>query len=461
MLINFTVKNFKSFNEELMLNLSAAKRFSLDGTIPAETYRINILPVTGIYGANGSGKSNLVNAVDFMRRKVIEEYTPFPVPFKFDCQSKESEPSSFSILFIDNKNIMYHYGFSVCGNEILEEWLSAYYEGRRESVLFERFRENLEEKKFEYNFGQKFIKATEKGKKAYLDFTTAGLKSSRLLITELAERQGNTAASDVFNWFRSNFMIIKPGAIYSAIPFAFMVDKEFTDEVTKLLRNMDFDFDGFKISSRNVDMDYILSRTAGNAEEREKIKTEIEGSGESFWDSTMNRYSMFHKTADGQLTEKTLLLKHIRKDGSTALLTIDEASSGFRRMLDLVILLMNNDRMKNATVVIDEIEQSLHTVISKNLIEALKENSIENDCKSQLVFITHDTNLLDLDLLRRDEIQFMEKDRVTGESHITNFAEFKIVPGLNVEKGYLEGRFGAIPLLHHNLNWRKNGKKNS
>ena len=256
-------------------------------------------------------------------------------------------------------------------------------------------------------------------------------------------------------------MIIKPGAIYSAIPFAFMVDKEFTDEVTKLLRNMDFDFDGFKISSRNVDMDYILSRTAGNAEEREKIKTEIEGSGESFWDSAMNRYSMFHKTSDGQLTEKTLLLKHIRKDGSTALLSIDEASSGFRRMLDLVILLMNNDRMKNTTVVIDEIEQSLHTVISKNLIEALKENSIENDCKSQLVFITHDTNLLDLDLLRRDEIQFMEKDRVTGESHITNFAEFKIVPGLNVEKGYLEGRFGAIPLLHHNLNWRKNGKKNS
>ena len=71
MLINFTVKNFKSFNEELLLNLSAAKRFSLDNTIPFADYRLNILPVTGIYGANGSGKSNLVNAVDFMRRKVI------------------------------------------------------------------------------------------------------------------------------------------------------------------------------------------------------------------------------------------------------------------------------------------------------------------------------------------------------------------------------------------------------
>ena len=139
MLINFTVKNFKSFNEELLLNLSAAKRFSLDNTIPFADYRLNILPVTGIYGANGSGKSNLVNAVDFMRRKVIEKFTPFPVPFKLDCLSKESEPSSFSVLFIDYKNIMYHYGFSVCGNEIMEEWLSAYYECRRESILFERY----------------------------------------------------------------------------------------------------------------------------------------------------------------------------------------------------------------------------------------------------------------------------------------------------------------------------------
>ena len=461
MLINFTVKNFKSFKEELLLDLSAAKRFSLDDTIPAETYRLNILPVTGIYGANGSGKSNLVNAIDFMRRKVLDAHPPLPAPFKLDCQSNESEPSSFAVLFIDEKNVMYHYGFSVFGSEIVEEWLSAYYESRRESILFERIRENLEEKKFEYNFGQKFIKATEKGKRAYLDFTTAGLKSTRLLITELAERQGNTAADDVYGWFRDNLMIIKPGAIYSAIPSAFMVDRKFTEEVTKLLRNMDFDFDGFEISSRTVDLDYVLSSAASNSEEREKMKAEIEEPGESFWDSSMNRYSMFHKTADGNLTEKKLLLKHKRKDGTIAHLTIDEASSGFRRMLDLVILLMNNDMMKNATVVIDEIEQSLHTIISRNLIEALKENSMKDECRSQLVFITHDTNLLDLDLLRRDEIQFMEKDRIIGESHLTNFAEFKVVPGLNVEKGYLEGRFGAIPLLHHNLDWRKYGKRNS
>lgn len=461
MLINFTVKNFKSFNEELLLNLSAAKRFSLDNTIPFADYRLNILPVTGIYGANGSGKSNLVNAVDFMRRKVIEKFTPFPVPFKLDCLSKESEPSSFSVLFIDSKNIMYHYGFSVCGNEIMEEWLSAYYECRRESILFERYREDFNNNKFKYNFGQKFIKATVNGKKNYLDFTTTGLKSSRLLITELAEKQGNTAASDVYDWFNKHLMIIKPGAVYSAIPFAFMVDKKFTDEVTGLLKDMDFDFEGFEIASRRIDINYIMSQVGGDAEYREKLGAELESSKEGFWDSPWSRYAMIQKTADGKFSEKTLLLKHKRKDGGIAFLTIDEASSGCRRMLDLVILLMDGKMMQNTTAVIDEIEQSLHTVISKSLIEELKRNSIDKNCNSQLIFITHDTNLLDYDLLRRDEIQFMEKDRASGASYITNFAEFKVSPGLNLEKGYLDGRFGAIPMPRHNLNWRKYGKKNS
>ena len=270
MLINFTVKNFKSFDDEVLLNLSAAKRFSLDNTIPVEAYHLNILPVTGIYGANGSGKSNLVNAVDFMRRKVTENLTPFPVPFKLDCQSKEAEQSSFSVLFIDSKNIMYHYGFSVCGSEVMEEWLSAYYGGMRESVLFERSRDDLGKSEFEYYFGQKFIKTTVSGKRNYLDFTVSGLKSTRLLVTELAERKGNAAAFDVYDWFRNHLLIIKPGAVYSAIPFAFMVDKKFTALVTELLRNMDFDFEGFETSSRHLDLNSIMAQVGGNAEFREK-----------------------------------------------------------------------------------------------------------------------------------------------------------------------------------------------
>ena len=437
MLINFTVSNFKSFDKELMLNLSAAKRFSLADTISSDVYKINVLPVTGIYGANGSGKSNLVNAIDYMKRRVTANHAPFPVPFRFNSSTKEAEPSSFSALFIACSNVMYHYGFSVCGNEILEEWLSAYYEGRRESMLFERSRNSIEENEFEYSFGH-----------------------TQLLVTELAQKDGNDAAEDVFNWFSENLTVIKPDAVAAAVPFAFIMNSDLTDEVSSLLQDMDFDFDGFEIASRTVSPDYLLSQWEKDAEELAVFKSELESPDEKFWFRPSNRYVMIHKSADGTIYEKTLLLKHRRKDGSTALLTVDETSSGFRRMLDLVILLLDSEMMRNTTVVIDEIERSLHTVISKNLIEMLKKNSVQKGLMSQLVFITHDTNLLDLNLLRRDEIQFMEKDRESGSSCITNFAEFRINPGINVEKGYLDGRFGAIPLLHHNLDWRKYGRKN-
>ena len=102
---------------------------------------------------------------------------------------------------------------------------------------------------------------------------------------------------------------------------------------------------------------------------------------------------------------------------------------------------------------VDEIERSLHTVISKGLIKQFLEDDLSQEAQSQLIFITHDTNLLDMNILRRDEIQFMEKDREKSASYLTNYAEFKIIPGLNLEKGYLDGRFGAIPLLQsHNGN---------
>ena len=268
------------------------------------------------------------------------------------------------------------------------------------------------------------------------------------MITELAEKQGNTAASDVYDWFNKHLMIIKPGAVYSAIPFAFMVDKKFTDEVTGLLKDMDFDFEGFEIASRRIDINYIMSQVGGDAEYREKLGAELESSKEGFWDSPWSRYAMIQKTADGKFSEKTLLLKHKRKDGGIAFLTIDEASSGFRRMLDLVILLMDGKMMQNTTAVIDEIEQSLHTVISKSLIEELKRNSIDKNCNSQLIFITHDTNLLDGNLMRRDQIWFTQLDHERS-SDLYSLSEVRAVrKSENLAKGYMSGKYGAMPMLN-------------
>lgn len=443
MLVNFTVKNFKSFDEETMLDLSATKRLKLDGTLLTGIRGVNVLPVAGIYGANGSGKSNLVNAMDFMRCKVISRDCPFPVPFKLSCQGRDVEPSSFAVLFIDDKGVMYHYGFSVIGEEVIEELLSAYYTSR-ETMLFERSRGNVTEE-FDYVYGRKFTDALTKGRRSYLDFTTSDLKKTDLLLSELARRKGNSIAQDVHDWFEKRLMVIKPDSVYSAVPDAFILDDDLASRATEILQGMDFDFDGFQVSSREVDVDYLLAQSGMNSEDREKLAGELESERNMVWKFSHKRYSLIQRNEDGKLVEKSLLLKHKRADGTDALLSVDEASSGFRRMLDLVVLLLDDDMMRNSTVVIDEIERSLHTLISRHLIEALKASSLAKGLASQLIFITHDTNLLDLSMLRRDEIMFMEKDRRDSSSHITNFAEFKIVSGLNIENGYLAGRFGAIP----------------
>ena len=446
MIINFTVQNYKSIKARMLLNLTAAKRLKLVDTIPVSRYGMNVLPVTGIYGANGSGKSNLAKAIKFMKSRILGEMTA-SIPFLYESEEQERLPSEFSMLFTDDSGLMYHYGFSIYGLEIMEEWLSAYYT-KRESVLFTRTRENDDEE-FEYYYGSRFIEATTGGRN-YLEFTRKSLSSKKLFLSELAERNINTACNDVKSWFDNKLIIIDPDTSTYGITERILQDEEYSNKVTETLKQMDFDFDGFDVMHKEIDLETILNTELYDNEERVRIRQEIENAKEGVWSSRNRKHVIYQKSDDGHLSEKCLYIRHSRKDGSSTRLPISETSSGFKRLLDFSSLIIDNSSLANASIVIDEIERSLHTMISQNLISLFKANSLAS-LHSQLIFITHDTNLLNLDILRRDEIEFMEKDGNDNSSYITNYAEFKVIPGLNIEKGYLEGRFGAIPIMHHNL----------
>ena len=443
MLINFSVENYKSFKDQLLLNMTAAKRLKLDRTVPVIKYSMNVLPVSGIYGANGSGKTNLVIAIEFMKAKVCGS-NAVSIPFRFASQENEDSPSMFSMLLIDRNGVMYHYGFSIKGDEILEEWLSAYYT-KRETELFSRIKTDPGSA---YEFGNRFIKET-KGGKRYLDFVSNDIPGNKLLLSELAARNSNQICIDVHDWFKNDLVIIRPDYYNLNVLPSLVFDEGYRAKATKILQDLDFDLDGFETKASTIDLEYALNQEV-STEDKETLRNYIEKAGTGYWQSPKQRYAIFRKAEDGRLEEITLVVRHKRSDGTYAALSIADTSSGFKRMLDLLPLL-EQDEIGSRTIVVDEIERSLHTVISKGLIEQFLENDLQQDVHSQLIFITHDTNLLDLNILRRDEIQFMEKDRETGASYLTNYAEFRIIPGLNIEKGYLDGRFGAIPLLHHNL----------
>lgn len=445
MLINFSVENYKSFKDQLLLNMTAAKRLKLDNTIPVMKYGMNVLPISGIYGANGSGKTNLVLAIEFMKTKVTGSNAA-AIPFRFASSDNEDNPSMFSMLLIDRKGVMYHYGFSIKGDEILEEWLSAYYT-KRETELFSRIKTGSGS---EHEFGNRFIKET-KGGKRYLDFISNDVPSNMLLLSELAIRNSNQICIDVHSWFINDLITIRPDYYNLNVLPSLITNEAYREKATGILKSLDFDFDGFESKASTVDLEYILSQALTPAD-RETLRNSIESSSSGYWLSPKQRYVIFHKTMSGRLEEIKLSVRHKRSDGTYATLSIADTSSGFKRMLDLLQLL-EKDKIGQRTIVVDEIERSLHTVISKGLIKQFLEDDLSQEAQSQLIFITHDTNLLDMNILRRDEIQFMEKDREKSASYLTNYAEFKIIPGLNLEKGYLDGRFGAIPLLQsHNGN---------
>lgn len=445
MIINVTVENFWSINEQLMFNLTAAKRYKEGMTIPVEKYKMNVLPLCAIYGANGSGKSNLVRAIRLMRDKVVHKSEIAVVPFKFDSEQNEMKPSRFSILFLDKEGEMYQYGFSAIGSDIQDEWLSVY-RTQRETMLFERSPSD-DSRRSEFSFGNALIKDTKNGRQ-YLDFVAQGLSQKHLYLSEAAER-GVGMCMRIVEWFKEHLAVITPEMRALNVTARILFDPEERECVVGLLKDMDLDFDGFSVKEREIDVDELRDKCASDAQ-FQSLKQDLFDADErkkiiQFFD----RYVVYCRSAENTVIEKRLLISHKRKDGSIAELPIEATSSGFKRMLDFVMLLVD-DKVSSKTIVIDEIERSLHTLLAMRFIEQFLHRSIDEGMSGQLVFVTHDTNLLNTDILRRDEIQFMEKDDYSA-SHLTNLAEFKVIPGLNREKGYLDGRFGAIPILSHTL----------
>ena len=296
MLINFSTRNFKSIKDDMLLNLTATKRFDIKNTISAEKYGMHVLPITGIYGANGSGKSNLVSAIEFMKQKISAGDSLSATPFRFG-KDEDTSPSNFSMLFIDENNLMYHYGFSINGNEIEEEWLICYYT-KRETTLFTRIK--TDDNSFEYYFGNKFIKQTKEGRK-YLDFITLDLASKKLLLTELAVKKANQFCQDVYNWFDKNLIVMRPDYGCPGGRLAIILNEEFRKDVSDILKKIDFDFASLDVISREVDKTYLLNNVYSATDSKEAIENSIDSKTGGIWFSATRNFRIYRQADHGRL----------------------------------------------------------------------------------------------------------------------------------------------------------------
>ncbi len=417
MLIEFTVSNFLSFKERKSMSLQATSIKDHPDNPPIITERYKLLKGAVIYGANASGKSNFVKAMSTMRRLVLKSFEKSSTqdlditPFLLHTGS-ESEPSLFEVLFLVN-NIRYRYGFEVDNTSVRSEWL---FEAKKniEKPLFIRESDGIE------------VFPTFKEGKDLEEKTR-----DNTLFLAVVDQFNGTISKAIMQWF-NNFITISglSHESYKAVTFKMLENEDQKPVLQNFYNRLDLGFDDIKIVKKTFDPNE-LPKDLPEALVKQMV-TDFEG-----------------KTFIGV---KTLHKKYNDKNEIEMLEEFDmrsQESSGTNKIFNISgpIFDVLSD---GGVLIIDELDASLHPLLTLAVTKLF--NSKEHNLKNaQLVFSTHDTNLLYYGNYRRDQVFFVEKD-IYGASDLYSLADYsengkKIRNDSSFEKDYIQGRYGAIPYI--------------
>lgn len=414
MLIEFTIENFLSFKERTTFSmLASSDNTLLDNIIDSGNERV--LRMTAIYGANASGKSNLFRVLSFIGDMIRKSNFNNPnvilpvIPFKLNKDTIKKH-SCFEIKFLVD-NIRYVYGFEADSKKIYKEYLSYYPNGRPVKIFT---RENVNDYSFNSSDERFLNDVKNKNTDNKFFITTAtnwNYDKTKPAFDFLTEKMGVVISYDLLNGYSYN-------------KYSNDEDNSLKKFALSFLEKADFNIKGYKV-------------------EQDKL--------------TDDQLSTMPDIVRPFLPINTPVFKvnttHI-VDGNEYVFDISEESLGTQAIFSFIPVI--KDVIDNGKVIfIDELDKSLHPHLVKYIVELFNDPEI-NKKNAQLIFNTHDTNLLDLDLLRRDQIWFTEKNPDTGESSLYALDDFSVRKSENIEKGYLLGRYGAIPFLINNFDDFKN-----
>ena len=390
MLLEFNVGNYLSFREKKTLNLVASSISDYKETNTITSERHTLLKGAVIYGANASGKSNLIRAMSTMNRIVTQSFnqsstTSLKVtPFLLNTET-EKNPSFFEVLF-EILGKRYRYGFEVTNKDVVGEWL---YESKRnaEKCLFIRERDGIE-------VAPSYKEAENLESKT---------RDNALFLSVIDQFNGVTAKR-IMNWFK-NFIAISglTHENYEMVTFKMLANEKSTNTLLDFYNKLDLGFDGLSIDKEN------------------DIKTS-------------------HKKFDNDN-------KHV---GEVEFDMRNQESAGTNKLLNISGSIF--DVLHNGGVlVIDELDSSLHPLMTL-VITRLFNSTKDNSKNAQIIFTTHDTNLFSYGQFRRDQIYFIEKDKY-GASNLYSLVEYREEDGSKIRKDrsfesdYIQGRYGAIPYI--------------
>ena len=420
MLIQFRFGNFKSFKDEMILDLSATRITENQGSLISIGGE-KLLPAAAIFGANASGKSNVIEAFRYMSVYVVRSFSyggderndreakrlPY-MPFLFASETRNA-PSSFEVYFIidaDGKERTYDYGFTVEKDGIAEEWLNAKARTAKEfRRIFYRSRDELDLSGLSEADGKLIGIALEK----------------ETLVVSLGAKLRIGKLKAVRDWFMGNEIVdfgdpFENAYVSSVVEPGFIDDKAAQDAVSRYLASFDRSIVGLEVK----------------------------------------------RTGDDENSDVEISTRHLMDDGTIVPLLFSEESAGTRKMFALYPYIKSV--MENGgALFVDELNSRLHPLLVRSLLVAFTDPDV-NRRHAQIIFTTHDTWALSNDMLRRDEIWFTDKDS-EGVSTLYSLADFVDDDGMKIrkdesyEKNYLLGKYGAIPELRgfELFTERKNG----
>jgi AAA15 family ATPase/GTPase len=392
MLIQFSVNNYHSIKDTITLNMlvSKSKNDKLKNFFSIRNYKL--LRSVVIYGANASGKSNIIKAMAFMRNfvlntfKIIQSTDKLPhEPFKLSTETENSS-TTFEIIFFKD-NIKFRYGFEYDSDIIYSEWLFSDEKGK-EAKLFTRDVDEgdyVNREKFKEGF-KFFDRKNER----------INISKNQLFIWKCDQENGKISKS-ILDWFK-DFNVLDGVSIEKNITLGLIEKLNLKKEVLELVKTGDIDIDDI-------------------------VKEE-----------EIDNFNTLHKkyNKNGNVIGKEEF-------------DLSDESTGTKKLFYLAAPII--DTLQNGKVlVIDELEANLHPILTQNLIKLFNDENV-NKKNAQLIFTTHDTNLLKPSIFRRDQIWFSEKNKFSS-TEIYSLVEFKGVRASeDFEKQYIQGKYGAIPYI--------------
>lgn len=441
MIIYFSVSNFKSFKDKIEFNMLAGNYKRFPEHICTDV-NPNLLRATAIYGNNGAGKSNLIIAIEKLRSIVVGEleveHNENLRCFKLDpeCINK---PITFEIEFITNGN-RYNYHISFFKNKIIEEWLVKVLPNNKLEELFER---KIHNSKTVLTVGdkKKLRKNTKEQLRMEIYAEELDKKGNKPFILDGMDKQIKSLAEPFF-WFLFELNIVRSTYKFGGRVNSFE-DEMMHDLAKIMIESLNLGIEDIRVESMPLE-DFFGKGDDVRIEEIKKDLDELDGAP-LFLQKGLIEYSL-HKKEDKYLASRLIT---IHKNGVE--FELYEESTGTQKIIELLPSIVGAI-LEEKVYIFDEIENSKHPEVIKELIKLYL--LAGSNRKGQLIFSTHECNLLDLDLLRQDEIWFAEKD-YNGVSHIYSLSDFKPRYDKDIRKGYLEGQFTTIPFFTHptDLNW--------